>query len=110
MVDDPAFIEFVKDEAFKLVEGKSRCLMPSEDWDKDFLAILQSQKLDRVDDKYTNEDIYRLAGCGGYGIRNWVAAFAARQAAEGKYNADLLYYRILPEWMTGMGILRAEAV
>ena len=105
--EQQALMHFIKDEAFALAEGKSSCLPPSEDWDKDFLGILQSQKLNRLDDKYTDEDIYRLAGCGGHEIRNWVAAFAAQQAAEGAYDTELLYYRVVPEWMTGMGIMRA---
>jgi len=37
----------------------------------------------------------------------WVAAFAAMRAA-GAVQTELDYYEIVPEWITGMGIVTAR--
>ena len=104
-----SFVQFVLEEAQALADGKSKCLMPSEKFDREFLDVLASQDLESLDNKFTDDEIYKMAGCGGHEIRNWVAACAAQQAAEGGYNAELLYYRIVPEWMTGMSIMKATS-
>ena len=105
--EQTAFVAVVKKEAYRLAAREGACLYPNDEWDREFLDILAAQKLDAVDDKYTDEEIYKIGGCGGHEIRNWVAACAAQQAAAGKYDCDLLYYRVVPEWFAGTGLMRA---
>ena len=106
--EEEGFKTFAIAEAKSMAKGTSACLAPSEEWDRKFLAVLESQDLESIDGMYTNEDIYREGGCGGHEIRTWVAACAAQQAAEGRYDYDLLYYRVVPEWFAGMGVMRAS--
>ena len=109
--DELGLAEFVRAEAIALTEGtrKSECMMPDEAWDRQFLDILVSQKLATADDSYTNESIYETGGRGGHEIRTWLAACAAMQSAEGPYESEILFYRVVPEWLTGMGIMRVTA-
>ena len=41
-------------------------------------------------------------------VRTWVAAAAAAKAM-GKLQAELKYYHLVPEWITGMGIVVGQA-
>jgi 2,3-dihydroxyphenylpropionate 1,2-dioxygenase len=59
-------------------------------------------------DAYTDEMMDREAGFGGHEVRTWVAAAAAMQAA-GPFEMTLDYYRIIPEWITGMAVVRGAA-
>jgi 2,3-dihydroxyphenylpropionate 1,2-dioxygenase len=56
-----------------------------------------------------DEDITRDAGCGGHEIRHWIAATAAVGAA-GPYDADVRYYRAIPEWLAGFAVITATTV
>jgi len=87
-----------------MVEGGGPCLPPSEKWDKAFLDRLLRKDLAAFD-SYTDEMMDREAGFGGHEVRTWVAAAAAMQAA-GPCEITLDYYRIIPEWITGMAIVR----
>lgn len=87
-----------------MVAGGGPCLPPSEQWDKAFLDRLQRQDLAAFD-AYTDETLDREAGFGGHEVRTWVAAAAAMQAA-GPFAVTLDYYRIIPEWITGMAVVR----
>ena len=51
------------------------------------------------------EYIFGLSG--GAEIRAWQAAFAALASA-GRYEAELLFYRPIPEWIVGMGVMHAH--
>jgi 2,3-dihydroxyphenylpropionate 1,2-dioxygenase len=55
-------------------------------------------------DAITDAEIDRDAGFGGHEVRTWVAAFAAMNAI-GTFKAQLDYYRVVPEWITGMGLI-----
>lgn len=87
-----------------MVAGGGPCLPPSEAWDRTFLDHLIRQDLEAFD-AYTDEMIDREAGFGGHEVRTWVAAAAAMRAA-GPFEMTLDYYRIIPEWITGMAVVR----
>ena len=93
--------------ARELVVGKGPCLPPSEEWDRDFLEKLLSNKLDELD-VMNDGDIDRIAGFGAHEVRTWVAAAAAAQKL-GTLQPELRYYHLIPEWITGMGIVVGHA-
>jgi 2,3-dihydroxyphenylpropionate 1,2-dioxygenase len=84
-----------------LVLGQGPCLPPSEIWDRGFLErFLAGEEFDALSDA----EIDRLAGFGGHEVRTWVAAGAAADKM-GKLRRVLRYYHLVPEWITGMGIV-----
>src|SRR5262245_12178847 len=84
-----------------LVVGKGPCLPPSESWDRDFLQrFLGGEHFDGMSDA----EIDRVAGFGAHEVRTWVAAGAAARKL-GTLRTELRYYRLVPEWITGMGIV-----
>ncbi len=98
----------VIEAAKALADGReSPCLPPSEDWDRAFLAALQKGGASAFD-AYTDEMVDREGGFGGHEVRTWVAA-AAATTAMGPYEFELDYYRIIPEWITGMAVARGRA-
>ena len=90
-----------------LVVGKGPCLPPSEQWDRNFLGTFLEGKLDRFD-ALTDDEIDRVAGFGAHEVRTWVAAAAAARRM-GKLETELRYYHLVPEWITGMGIVVGRA-
>jgi 2,3-dihydroxyphenylpropionate 1,2-dioxygenase len=98
--------------ARELVAGTGPCLPPSEQWDRDFLNSFVAAKLEDFD-SMTDADIDRIAGFGAHEVRTWVAAAAAAKAmgrkAMGRLQTELRYYHLVPEWITGMGIVVGQA-
>ena len=86
-----------------LVVGKGPCLPPSEQWDREFLNTFLSGKLDAFD-TMSDAEIDRVAGFGAHEVRTWVAAAAAARKI-GELQTELRYYHLVPEWITGMGIV-----
>jgi 2,3-dihydroxyphenylpropionate 1,2-dioxygenase len=86
-----------------LVVGKGPCLPPSEQWDRNFLDTMLSGKVERFD-AITDTEIDTIAGFGGHEVRTWVAAAAAAREM-GQVRSELKYYHLVPEWITGMGIV-----
>jgi 2,3-dihydroxyphenylpropionate 1,2-dioxygenase len=83
---------------------------PDPAWDAAFLRKITSwdtQGLDAIDD----EELDRKAGFGGHEVRTWVAASAAARvlAGGGALQAQTRYYPVIPEWITGMGVVTAQA-
>lgn len=92
-----------------LVAGKGPCMPPDPEWDRRFLESLarfDTARLDAIDDA----EIDRVAGFGGHEVRTWVAAHAAARALAGDADLapDVRYYAVIPEWLTGMGVLTAS--
>ena len=52
----------------------------------------------------TDSEIDRVAGFDAHEVRTWVAADAAARKM-GKLRTELRYYHLVPEWITGMGIV-----
>ena len=90
-----------------LVVGKGPCLPPSEQWDHDFLRSFVATKLEDFD-SMTDAEIDRVAGFGAHEVRTWVAAAAAAKAM-GQIQTELRYYHLVPEWITGMGIVVGQS-
>jgi 2,3-dihydroxyphenylpropionate 1,2-dioxygenase len=86
-----------------LVVGKGPCLPPDEQWDHNFLKSFVEARLEDFD-SLTDKEIDRVAGFGAHEVRTWVAAAAAAKAM-GKLENELKYYHLVPEWITGMGIV-----
>ena len=57
----------------------------------------------------TDKEIDRVAGFGAHEVRTWVAAAAAAQGAWASSQTELNYYHLVPEWITGMGIVVGQA-
>ncbi|MEX3967855.1 3-carboxyethylcatechol 2,3-dioxygenase [Paraburkholderia sp. EG286B] len=75
------------------------------EWDQAFLARLQKDLLSV--DAMKNDEIARDGGKSAHEIRTWVAAFGALSAF-GKYDAQVDYYRAIPEWVAGFAFMHAQ--
>jgi 2,3-dihydroxyphenylpropionate 1,2-dioxygenase len=93
--------------ARELVVGKGPLLPPSEQWDRDFLKSFLGARLEDFD-AMSDAEIDRVAGFGAHEVRTWVAAAAAAQRM-GNPRPELRYYHLVPEWITGMGIVVGQA-
>ncbi|MBP0623730.1 3-carboxyethylcatechol 2,3-dioxygenase [Cupriavidus consociatus] len=91
-------------QAFAAGESDLRALNP--EWDRAFLKTMASGDLTAVDG-LTNQAITREGGKSGHEIRTWITAFAAL-AANGPYQAELDYYRAIPEWIAGFAVMHAQ--
>jgi 2,3-dihydroxyphenylpropionate 1,2-dioxygenase len=96
----------VMSAARALVAGQGPCQQPSEHFDRQFLAHAVAQDFAALG-AYADASIDREAGFGGHEVRCWVAALAALCAA-GPAEVTLRYYAIVPEWITGMGVIEAR--
>jgi 2,3-dihydroxyphenylpropionate 1,2-dioxygenase len=93
--------------ARELVKGGGPCLPPSEQWDRDFLDSFLASRHENFD-ALTDAEIDRVAGFGAHEVRTWVAAGAAA-CRMGSPRPELRYYHLVPEWITGMGIVTGQA-
>lgn len=90
-----------------LGEGPLQPLNPR--WDEWLMTCFAAAELSAVTAQ-SDEEVIRLGGRGGSEIRNWVAALAAlREYGNGSYQTEHSYYRALPSWITGFGIIHARA-
>jgi 2,3-dihydroxyphenylpropionate 1,2-dioxygenase len=90
-----------------LVAGGGPCLPPDEQWDREFLQRFIEGRLHEFD-AMNDAEIDRVAGFGAHEVRTWVAAAAAVQRM-GDLQPQLRYYHLVPEWITGMGIVMGQA-
>ncbi len=86
-----------------LVEQRGPCLPPNEQWDRDFIDMFSAFDENALD-SITDEEIDRKAGFGAHEVRAWVSAAAAARVID-PVSIGLDYYGIVPEWLTGMGIM-----
>jgi 2,3-dihydroxyphenylpropionate 1,2-dioxygenase len=98
-----AFEEMAVANARKMMNGETEAIMPNETWDKKFLEDFVTFNDGEID-ALTDSAIEKDAGYGTHEVRSWVAASAAAREM-GNVSADVLYYEIVPEWITGMGIV-----
>lgn len=94
-----------KQEGINLAAGTSKLLPLNPDWDRKLLDAFGVGNLSILDD-VPDDELTGLGGRGGHEVRTWVAALAALGAG---YRSDVLFYEPVNEWITGMGILTAEA-
>lgn len=99
----------VVEAAKAMCRGEGPILPPSAEFDRRFLGHLMAGELAAFDD-WSDEAVDREAGFGGHEVRCWVAAAAALAAAsDGEPELALDYYDIIPEWITGMAVMRGAA-
>lgn len=75
----------------------------NEEWDRKILDMIVNGQHDQLK-SMTAEEIEKEGGGGGQEIRNWVAVMGAVQGLK----AEVVCYQPVPEWVTGMGIVRWE--
>lgn len=86
--------------------GPLHALAP--DFDAAFMDMMAEARLDEVeawDDGWLSESFGRSV----HEVRTWVAAFAALGAA-GPYAVQSRFYRAIPEWIVGYGLMTAVQV
>ena len=95
----------VMDAAQAFAHGDSPLQPLNPDWDRAFLELVDSNRLDEVDG-WSNSWIEQEAGHSAHEIRTWVAAFAAL-AAHGRYETADRFYRAAPDLIAGFAIRTA---
>lgn len=90
-------------EGTAMAVGQSTLLPANKDWDRKLLDAFLVGDL-AVLDQAPDAAISKIGGRGGHEARAWVAALAALGP---NYCANELFYEVVDEWITGMGILRA---
>jgi 2,3-dihydroxyphenylpropionate 1,2-dioxygenase len=100
--------ERVRNAAECYAGGEGGALAPSEAWDRAVIAMFERRDLEQFD-SWQDDEVTAVGGIGGHEVKNWVAAFAALSTACPEYRTTVDYQEIVPEWMTGMAIVRASA-
>jgi 2,3-dihydroxyphenylpropionate 1,2-dioxygenase len=95
----------VMEAAQSFASGTSDLQPLNPGFDKQFLDILDSGRLDELD-TWSNAFIASEGGNSAHEIRTWVAAFAALAAA-GPYTTGVRYYRPVPELIAGFAVRTA---
>lgn len=94
-------------DAARQSEGTSAQRPLNPDWDRRLMAHFGALDLDPVT-ALDDATITRDAGCGGHELRAWLAAAAAARAA-GLERLEHRYYRAIPEWVAGFGVMTGGA-
>jgi 2,3-dihydroxyphenylpropionate 1,2-dioxygenase len=95
----------VMEAAKSFAGGQSELRSLNPDFDAEFLDILDSGDLDKLD-HWSNAFIASEGGNSAHEIRTWVAAFAAL-AAVGPYETGVRYYKPAPELIAGFAVRTA---
>lgn len=93
----------VVDDARKQLEGTSSGTPLNPAWDAAFLSSLERQDFDAMT-AFDDDAITRDGGRGGHEIRAWVAVAGAMAALEAA-PPSVVYYRAIPAWVAGFGVL-----
>ncbi|MEJ8839888.1 DODA-type extradiol aromatic ring-opening family dioxygenase [Ramlibacter sp. AN1133] len=96
--------------ATELVDGTGPCLPPDPAWDAWFLGRITAWDVQALD-AITDEELDTRAGYGGHEVRTWFAGSAAARAlaAPHELKAQQRFYKVIPEWLTGMGVVTGHA-
>lgn len=79
------------------------------EWDKQFMADCTAAARDpKVFDSYTADGMDDDAGHSSHEVRTWVAAFSALAQANGEFAVDYEFYRPIPEFVAGFGLMSAK--
>lgn len=96
--------------AREFAEGRGSLQMLNPEWDQMFMGQLTARDWDAID-ATRNDDVTRLGGASAHEVKAWVAAAAAMQTVAGEqYRATARYYRAIPEWIAGFGVLSSDSV
>ena len=87
--------------------GEGPCQPLNPVWDAQVLDLLSKGDMAAFD-RMKDDEVRRDGGSGGPEIRAWQAAFAALATA-GNYSSTVEYYRAIPEWIVGMGVMHAAS-
>jgi 2,3-dihydroxyphenylpropionate 1,2-dioxygenase len=98
--------ERVLTDATHQVVGTSERTPLNAAWDEAFLAHLRAFDFDAIT-AMDDASITREGGCGGHEIRTWITVAAAAQVA-GVEHFEQRYYRAIPEWVAGFGVMTAQ--
>ncbi len=74
-------------------------------WDRQFLDLLASGDLEKID-SWSTESFAEEGGNSAHEVRTWIAAYAAL-AASGPYQVVSSFYEPIPAWVAGFGITTA---
>ncbi|MFA5702829.1 MAG: 3-carboxyethylcatechol 2,3-dioxygenase [Advenella sp.] len=91
-----------------LAKGEGPSIPLNPEWDMALMEQFKNADFERIA-AYTNEEIQRDGGKGGQEVRSWMAAFAALSAF-GPYDAEIVYYYPIKEWIAGMGMMKAQPI
>jgi len=91
-------------EGAKMADGTSKLLPLDAEWDQMLLDAFTTGNLSVLDGT-TDEELTATGGRGGHEVRAWVAALAAMGA---NYQSEVLFYEVINEWLTGMGVMTAK--
>lgn len=90
---------------YQLGAGTSGLLPLNPEWDRKMLDAFTAGDLTQLDE-IADDELTAIGGRGAHEIRSWFAALAALGP---NYQADVLFYEAINEWITGMGILTSRA-
>ncbi len=94
--------------AKEFAAGRAAIMDLNPAWDREFLAHLEAGDLEAID-SYDPATMAAEAGNSAHEVRTWVAAFNALRAA-GEYTVASTYYRPIPEYIAGFGVMTARTV
>lgn len=75
------------------------------EWDRQLMRSFALGEFSKIGE-YDAHDMTRDAGNSSHEVRTWVAAFSALNAY-GAYDVTRQYYRAIPEWICGFGLMTA---
>ena len=93
--------------ATSLARGDPRFKPLNPQWDRQFLDLLKEGRIAECD-SWRDEDVGRIAGDSAHEVRTWLAALSAVDA-QGSASVHVTYYREVPEWIAGFGLLWGSA-
>ncbi|SCG78000.1 3-carboxyethylcatechol 2,3-dioxygenase [Micromonospora inositola] len=96
----------VIDAAKRFAAGEADIMDLNPSWDEAFMDLLASGQLEKIDG-YQPAEMAAEAGNSAHEVRTWVAAFNAL-AASGPYEVIDRFYRPIPEFIAGFGVMTAR--
>lgn len=87
--------------------GEADILDLNPEWDAEFLRLCREGEATSFD-SYQPDEMARIAGNSSHEVRTWVTAFSAMTAV-GDYAVDFEYYRPIPEFIAGFGVMTARS-
>lgn len=91
----------------KFARGEAPIMDINPQWDQEFMRVCASND-PKLFDAYQAESMETTAGHSVHEVRTWVAAVSALHAMNPNYSCELEYYRPIPEFIAGFGILIAH--
>lgn len=95
----------VIETAKKFAAGEADIQDLNPEWDQEFMEIMERGTLEDID-AWTPAQMAKDAGNSAHEVRTWLAAFGALRAA-GPYEVQSCFYRPIPEFIAGFGIMTA---